>query len=378
MRNKLLILFCSLLVTGCWNYNELNELAIINAVGVDYYGSNFLVSMMVSNGESANNSTKDGETNSTLLVGKGSTITEAFQNIESKISKVLYLSHLNILIISDKVAQDSIYPIIDPFFRNPETIKKYQIVIAKDCKASDILSIISPIESYPSLNIASSIRDSRDNIGYSSDVILSDFVFKSINKGIDPIVPSITINGKVSNADNEEDLMKSHVDTTLELGTMSAFKDFKLVGFSNINESKGINILNNKINSMVLKTTCNNDGYIVSKIDGLKSKISIDDKVNYNVYASGSINETNCKLNLLSNKVIREINNNFENELKNVINDSIVFSLKNNVDIFGVGYLSNRLNKNYNINDYKVNVKLELKTKGSLENTLKEQKDEKN
>ena len=43
MRNKLLILFCSLLVTGCWNYNELNELAIINAVGVDYYGSDFLL-----------------------------------------------------------------------------------------------------------------------------------------------------------------------------------------------------------------------------------------------------------------------------------------------------------------------------------------------
>lgn len=378
MKNKLLLLLCSLLMTGCWNYNELNELAIVNAVGIDFKNGEYRVSMMVSNGESTTNSNKDGETSSTLLVGDGKTITEAIQNIENKTSKIIYMSHLNVIVISDEIAFNSVYPIIDPFFRNPETIKKYQIVIAKDDSASDILKIISPIEAYPSLNIAANIRDAKETIGYSSDVILSDFVFKAINKGIDPIVPSIRIDGSVSNADDGKDLDKSYVSTTLELETMAAFSDFKLVAFSTRDESKGINIINNKINSIIIKTSCQNNDYVVSKIDGIKTKIEINDKIIYNVSASGSINETNCKLNLINPNVIKDINKKTSNELKKIINDAILFSIDNDIDIFGIGFKASRLKKDYNINNYEIKVDLNLKTKGSLENTLKEQKYEKN
>ena len=43
MKKIILILFCLFMVTGCFDYRELNDINIINSIGVDYIDDEYVV-----------------------------------------------------------------------------------------------------------------------------------------------------------------------------------------------------------------------------------------------------------------------------------------------------------------------------------------------
>lgn len=380
MKNKLLIIIISFLMTGCYNYNELNDIAIISGLGIDMDNNNLKISALVANGQSLDSSTKEGNAQPTLITGSGKNFTEAIKDIESKSARDLYIGHLNIVIINEKVAYERLYDIIDPLFRDPETLKKYYIILSKGTTSENILRTLSPLETLPAENTSLNIVTSKQNLGYSNEVFLSSFIYKILNMGLEPVLPTIVLEGNIEGADNIEDLKSSKVDTTLKMGSLALFKDYKLVGFANIDESKGINIINNEIDTLTITNKCykNKNKYVVTQIDNIKSKINIisKNKIEIEVKSSGSINETNCDLNLKENDVIKKINKEVEKNIKNIINKGIKKGKKLDTDIFGFG---NKIYKKYRKLDYdyknldiKVKVDVDLKTKGSLETTLKE------
>jgi spore germination protein KC len=378
MKNKLILLLVSLLMTGCYNYNELNDIAIVSGLGIDMENNNFKISALVANGQSLDTNSKEGNAQPTLITGTGSNFTEAIKDIESKSARELYTGHLNIVIINEKVAKERLYDIIDPLFRNPETLKKYYIILSKDTTSENILKTLSPLETLPAENTSLNIVTSKRNLGYSNEVFLSNFIYKILNKGIEPVLPTIILEGNIEGADNIEDLKSSKVDTTLKMSTLALFKDYNLVGFADINESKGINIVNNEIDSLTITNKCNNDKYIVTQIDNIKSKIKIksNKEINIKIKTTGSINETNCKLDLQNDKVIKNINKTVEKNIKKIINKGIKKAKELDSDVFGFG---NKIYKKYRYLDYdfrnlkiNIDVDVDLKTKGSLETTIKE------
>ena len=84
MKNKILIIIVSLLMTGCYNYNELNDIAIISGLGIDIDNNNLKISALVANGQSLNSNSKEGNAQPTLITGTGKNFTEAIKDIESK------------------------------------------------------------------------------------------------------------------------------------------------------------------------------------------------------------------------------------------------------------------------------------------------------
>ncbi|MEG3036571.1 MAG: hypothetical protein RR832_03350, partial [Bacilli bacterium] len=186
MKIKLAIILVLLLfTTGCWNYNELDDFAIVTGMGVDKDKDGIILSVLIANGESMGASNKEGNSESTIITGKGKTISEAIINIETKSAKDLYMGHLNEIVIEDDLAFDSIYDIMDYLIRNPEVVKKYYVLIAKDNKSREILQVLSPLENFPSQNIALMVENSNKRIGYVPNVTLFNFAFSAVNKGLD-------------------------------------------------------------------------------------------------------------------------------------------------------------------------------------------------
>lgn len=359
MKIKILFLIC-LLFTGCYNYSELSDFAIITGAGIDYKDKMYELSLMVANTKNSSSSEKEGNSKTSIISGKGKTITEALLDIESKSSKEIYLGHIGVLIINENVP---IYNVIDTFFRNPESLKKYYIILSKDATSKDVLKTLSPLDNFPSQNIITNIKNSNKTIGYVPEVIASDFLYNVINNDVDAILPSITIEGKVSNSDNIKDLDKSSSDTYLKLSNIAIFKNYKLVGYATKSESKGINILNNNINNLVIKIKYK-DCYVVTKLDNIKTKVTNKVKIS----SIGSINETNCKIDLTDDKVIKNINKKANKEVHKLVNKAIKKSNETN----------SKFIKIKNINDYKIYVDININTKGSLQNTIKEIINEKN
>ncbi|MEG0021239.1 MAG: Ger(x)C family spore germination protein [Bacilli bacterium] len=387
MKIKLAIILVLLLfTTGCWNYNELDDFAIVTGMGVDKDKDGIILSVLIANGESMGASNKEGNSESTIITGKGKTISEAIINIETKSAKDLYMGHLNEIVIEDDLAFDSIYDIMDYLIRNPEVVKKYYVLIAKDNKSREILQVLSPLENFPSQNIALMVENSNKRIGYVPNVTLFNFAFSAVNKGLDGYFPSISIEGKLADADDSKDFSKSKVRTSLKLGPLALFKGFKLDSYANIKESKGLNIINNKINELIIDLPCYKDKnkYVITKLDDIKAHMSVKIKdkvyVKIDVSSKGSINETNCKLNLTDNKVIERINEDANKEIKKIITKAIKKVIYTKSDAIGIEYLADKVKNGYNVDydkvQYSIKTRINLKTKGSLENTLKEVQDE--
>ena len=88
MKIKLLLPFLFLFIlTGCWNYRELNDLAIATGIAIDESEDGYEVSVLIANAKKAQVSTKEGESQTSGYSEKGKTITEALRNINLKFSK---------------------------------------------------------------------------------------------------------------------------------------------------------------------------------------------------------------------------------------------------------------------------------------------------
>ena len=91
MKTKLII-FISLLfiLTGCYNYSELNELAIANGISIDYKDNKYIVSILMANSHKDTNNTSENQASTSLFQGEGSTIDEAITSLELTLPKKLY------------------------------------------------------------------------------------------------------------------------------------------------------------------------------------------------------------------------------------------------------------------------------------------------
>ena len=383
----LIIVF--ILSTGCWNYQELNDLAIATAIAVDKTDDDlYEVSILVSNDKNAQVSSKEGESLTTVYSGTGRTISEALKDIDLKIPRQIYLGHLAVVIIDDDVAKDGILNVSDALLRNPETVKRFLLILAREDKAKDIIKVLSPLESFPSQNIYANIKASNESQAISTSITYSEFIESTLKKGINPILPSTSVKGDIKDGSKIDSLQKSEPDAYLKLGTDAIFKKDKFVGYTNTDESKGINIIRNRINQMNITTSCSNeDNYIVSKLLDLKSnfEIKLEDDIpigTITVKSSGEIIELNCNLDLSDNKVIQEIEKETEKAVKELIMDALsVTQEKYKSDVFGFGtLLYKKYPKLYNeIDDWdeyfstleiRIKVDLKLELKGSLQQSL--------
>ena len=283
------------------------------------------------------------------------------------------------------------YEVLESILRNPESIRKVTFVIAKGKSSNEILKTLSPLETFPSETILLNIRNSVNSIGISHEVNVSDFVYNIVNYGIDNMLPTITIEGSNEEKNSTESLKDIEMDSVLKVGDIALFKDYKIVGYADYEDSKNINILTNKVTSLTTNINCYKDldKYISIKIDDPKTSIELDPqslKYKFNITAEGSIYETNCKLDLKDPKVIKEIELSARSHLYSKVNDTIKLLLDYKTDILGLGNLLYKKDykKWYSLKDnwddfykninYDIDFKLDLKTKGSLENTIEEER----
>lgn len=388
-----LILFLCFLTSGCWNYNELDDFAIVTGMGIDKHGEGYKVSLVISNSQSTQGSSREGEAQTTVFTGIGDSINGALSEIDTKIPRNLYLGHIAVVVIDEEAAREDINIVLEALTRNPETAKKYHITLARNKKAEEILKTLSPLESFPSQNIANNIVTSSTTQSITTESFISDFTMSLLRPGINGVMSSITIEGDGSNIDNQDDLKETEPKAMLKSETMGLFKEFKLVAWTTEQESLGINIVNNNTDRLYITNNLDNDKVVVL-IDSTECepKIKIDEdeiSVILKIKTEGSITEAAGDVNLEDTKVIDKINKETEQNIKNMVYEGVNIAKEYKTDVFGFGNMIYKQNYKYwykvketwhdeyfpNIK-VKVKVEVNLKSKGSLENTIKEKKDE--
>lgn len=385
-----LFFLTTLLLTGCGNYRELNDLAITTGIAFDIKDNQYIVSYMIANSNKAETDSKSSETKITVYEGTGNTISSAYMDLNSKNPKIPYISHLEVVIISEDLAKQGMLEALDFLMRNPESRKEFYIVLSKDVEAGTLLKTLAPLESFPSQNIAEIIKSNKDD---QSTIIMqkySDVITDLLDQGVEPIINGIELEGDKEEGQTQDSLEKATPSATMKIDTIGIFKKDKLLGWTNHDETVGINIINNSAGFVLLETKCD-DKYMTSTLKDIKTEpvITFENdipKIKLKIKADGAILEMQCKRNLEETKVMKELEKDFSERLKQIINETLNTTQKEyKSDIFGFGnYIYKNNLKKWNVIKDKwdeeifpnitidVAVDINLNNKGSLEQSLKE------
>jgi spore germination protein KC len=128
--SKLLLLILLPALTffpGCWSLVQVDDLAIVRAMSVDYLPGRraaYLVTLAVIRpGDIAGGGDAgagDGATPTRLFTGIGATIDLALQQIRFNLSRRIYLSHNEVILINEDAAKHGLHSVTDFIMRNHE------------------------------------------------------------------------------------------------------------------------------------------------------------------------------------------------------------------------------------------------------------------
>lgn len=380
---KILVLLIPFILCGCWNYKELNQLAIVSGMAIEKENDEYVLTAQIINSQKSDvqdSSNIDGNKPVNILKAKGKTVHEALSNMALISPKDLYIGHNKLFIIDEEVAKNGIEKIIDFLIRQPESHKQFQVLISKGDKASNILEVLTPIEDLPAKDILLTLHLASNQKGNVTEVTYDELLSNIHKEGLEPTIPVIEITKSNNNLKKETDI---------KLSGMSVFKRDKLIGYLNYEESLGYNLIRNNIKKDVINFKCNGN-YGSFEIVSITTNFKVDivnekPLVNINTEGSLYLSEMNCDLNISKNSERKKLMDIINKKVETIISETIYnVKSKYKVDIFGFGYYLYQNNYKYWVNnknnwdnlfnniDLKINVNLNITKKGSILEPAKE------
>ncbi|WP_425802872.1 Ger(x)C family spore germination protein [Desulfitobacterium sp. Sab5] len=324
------ILMSSMFVTGCWNYREVDKLAIVAGVAVDK-GTNrqYKVTIeIVQMGEG-----KDTKKTSKTITTEGNTMFDAVRNAISLEGKRLYWSHAKVIIISKEIASEGLTKVIDWYNRDNETRADVQLIISEGASAQEILSGQATTEEIKSFVLDEMIKN-QESLSKAPKIDILHFDNDLQAKGISPIASAISlkrIDGKI---------------IPQIMGT-AIFKGDKLIGFLNDEETKDLLFIRNEVKGgVMIKGTQGKDISTPVSLEIFKNKTQVTPivdednniEINLDIDTTVSLDEIDGTENLIDDEGRMKLENSVENTLKERIEAVITkMQSKYDTDIFGFG-----------------------------------------
>ena len=393
IKNKLCLLITIFMLTGCYNYRELNDLAITTAFGIDKDENGYKMTFQVVNTKKSSSQDNDsGNPKIIVYEQTGKTTQEAARKIILESPKRVYANHVVLLVIDENVAKEGIENVLDLLFRDAESRKQYMVLISKGTTAKEILQTLTPLEAVNAQDILKSIIADSKYYGISEDITLESLMESLINSKKEIIIPSIKLIGNKEISSSKENIESSNTSAKVILGEMAIFKNNKLVGYATEKESIALSYIRGKLKDTIVTMECpnNKDKYFSVELIGVKTKKKASKnklEVTLDITGNGSIAEIYCDYNLEKIKTIDTLEKNIEKHLTNEIKNSIK-SLNNRYqsDIYDFKELFYKTNpKFYNIikKDYydkyfnnikiKINTDIKLIEKGTITKVIKDE-----
>lgn len=136
-----------LLLSGCGDGYQMNQLAIINAMAIDYHRGNYTVTAEAYNttavpspGHPTGTSRGGGNPSAgVLLTGTGKTLGEAMANVSGSSSRHVFWSTVTVVIIGSEALKEGMGSITGTFLHYPEFRTTARVFVAKS-KAAPLLN----------------------------------------------------------------------------------------------------------------------------------------------------------------------------------------------------------------------------------------------
>lgn len=344
-KRSLLCIAFILLLTGCWDKQELNELAIATGISIDKEENGYKLSVQIVNPlEISPQASESGITPVTVRSKKGETMYETIRRLSLTNSRRIYLSHLRLLVISEEVAKEGIDDVLDYLSREKDLRSDFFIIIAKESKAEDILKIQTITERIPANALYAILETSGKVWGETVSVDLRELLGMLTTPGRSPVLSGVEVSGDVKEGETKANTETTHSPAGFNYLGLGVFQKEKLVGWLSEDEGKGYNYITNKIHNTVGYINCPSDGKISIEVMNSKTKqrTRVDKdgkpKIQLDVRIEANIGEADCSVDLENPSEISKLEKIMKERITGIIDKTIdKVQDEYKADIFGFG-----------------------------------------
>lgn len=378
-----LMLFCTIILSGCWNRRELDELGIVGAIATDMVDEKFLLTFELMRPIKSGRGGEGEEEGGVYVSALGDSVFEAIRNVTMKFDRRLFLPHSRVFIFSEEIARKGLIDYLDFWNRDHESRKSAYIIVTKGDRAESVLGVSGGLEKQTAIYLEDIIENQGAN-SKTVKVTVREFMMAYYSEGMEPV--SIGVVEKKRKEQRGEAKEKYELNAE----GSAVFVEGKLIGFLTGNETMGMNFVKNKVQSgIIVAPSQEGKGYTSVELLEVKSKNTLEydgNKLSVKIKTSvtGMVSEETRSISLRDPAIIELLEKDAEIVVKQIIQGAIDKAQKElKSDIFGLGRIfmnkhyelwnqvkGTEWNKMFSRADIKVEARVELKRRGLINNPV--------
>ncbi|MFC4100595.1 Ger(x)C family spore germination protein [Paenibacillus xanthanilyticus] len=338
------------LLAGCWDRHELNDLGIVSAIGFDKKGDKIQVTVQILDPSEISGVAGKASGSASVVAYEetGVTVDDAMGRLTVKAPNPLYLSHTRMVVIGEQMAREvGVGKVMDYLSRERQMRTDFFIIIAKKARATDVLGIFTAIAKIPGNKMYSSLETSAKEWAPVKGVHLVELINDLVTPGKQLALTGIRIEG-----DRKKGMTPANIDNIrsaakLTYNGLGVFHGDKLVGWLNEEESKGYKYIQGEVVRTVGFVECGPKEYTVFRIIRAETKQSLRMKggkpfVTVHLRIEGDVNEQTCDMDLSRPETIAKLQRMAEAKTVGILTRTVRRAQSLRSDIVGFGNLVER------------------------------------
>lgn len=349
-----------MLLSGCWNRIELNELWVTVATGLDYRDGQWEISYQFIVPSAMASGTGGGMGNAAQAAShvhtvRAKTIHQGLNISNLETSRRIYVAHNRVIFIGKKAAEKGLNQLIDYYYRNSEA-RETVLMLFTEGRASEILKKLAPPEKLAGAAYAELINNENKRVSIFPSTSVYDFSLSLHSDGKGVGMPVAALIGEKSEKNQKElesldAAKKTSTALKVALSKLAVFQEGRFIGFLNRKESQGLSWITDKIQSTEISFPCE-DEHKKTQLSTLRINRShtklIPRYTGYHytmqvkVKVDGSLVESGCKKDLSKPEEIEKLEEQIEKEIEKIIEEGWKGTQKLGVDAVGFGDIIHR------------------------------------
>lgn len=327
-----------ILLSGCWDRVEINDLAIVTGAAIDLTDDNqielsiqvFIPRSIGSGGGQGGGGSSGGGPVTLLESHKGINFADAMSKLQGQMPRKIFWGQCKVFIFGEKLAKKGIQEKIDVLIRHPQIRERSYLFVSKG-NAKIELESQPPLERYS----AESIRElSALHIGmHVTPLDIDEMLTGESQAAAMPIIESKPLKGN-----QNKSIKYPHITGT------AVFKKDKMIGKLSGKKTRGILWLRNEMEAYSVSVRVKGVSGVIS-LNPVSENIKIIPKIHndkWKIYVKitteGAVNENGTKLLISSPQSIKTVEKAFEKSIKKRIElalEEVQHKMK--ADILGFG-----------------------------------------
>ncbi|MFB9761387.1 Ger(x)C family spore germination protein [Ectobacillus funiculus] len=353
----LFMILSTILLSGCWDRAELQDIDIVGAIGIDDGGDNLenryrVTVQIINEGQIASAAGQGGKGEVapvTAYSATGSTVAEALRKIAPKSPQELFFPHVQLMVIGEELARKKgIQDLFDWIERDSQFRTLFPILIVRNNTAKTLLQITTPLEDVPSAKIVSGLETTKKIWGeYAST--RADQVIQQLGRG-GANLTGIELSGDPKKGNSLQNVQQISPKTDMEIRGLAIFKKGKLKKWLDEDSARGATWINNELKKTIVDLDCKKKKKGIA-VDVMRSKTKIKAEIKNNkpviqitVRTEGHISEVHCPIDLAKHESIEQLEKQLRKEIKSEVVMAVKDAKEQKSDIFRFSEYINRKN----------------------------------